>query len=86
MIGKVGAVIVVVIMVSLAYLILLVVIPILNTFALSANATMVATSNMSNYPGTGEFIVAIPWICFFVPACIGIGLVVVILRGEIWHQ
>lgn len=84
--NKVGGVITVVFLVSITYLFLLVIMPILNTFAASANATMAGTSNMSNYPGTGEAIIALPWALFFVPAVLGTGAILLILRGEIWHQ
>ena len=87
MISKVGAVIVVVIMVSLCYLIMLVVIPFLSDITLSVNSTLASSHNMSGeYPGTSGMLLSIPWLLFFTPAVIGIGLIVVILRGEIWHQ
>ncbi len=78
--NKYGAVIVVVFVIIVVYLILLVVMPILTSAALSANTTMNATSNMSLYPGTSDFLMSTPWILFFVPGTIGIAIIVVILR------
>jgi len=78
--NKIGAVITIVVVVSLCYLLLLVVMPIISNLALSANTTMNASSNMSLYPGTSGFLMSTPWILFFIPGCIGIALVVIILR------
>lgn len=55
---------------------------ILVPFVNTANTTMAATSNMSNYPGTSEFMVASPWVLYLVPPAIGIALVVAILRFQ----
>ena len=82
MISKVGAVIVITAMVAGAYLLLLVVMPILNTFAAAANATMDATSNMSLYPGTSEALIASPWVLFWVPGVLGMAAIFIVLRGE----
>ena len=82
MIGKVGAVIVITAMVAGAYLLLLVVMPILNTFAAAANATMDASSNMSLYPGLSGAIVSSPWVLFFIPAVLGMAAIFIVLRGE----
>lgn len=78
--NKYGAVAVIVFVIIIAYLFLLVIMPILTSTALTANTTMDATSNMSLYPGTSGFLMSIPWIVFFVPGVIGIALIVVILR------
>lgn len=78
--NKYGAVATVVFVMIIVYLFLLVIMPILTDFALTANTTMNATSNMSLYPGTSGFLMSIPWIVFFVPGVIGMALIVVILR------
>lgn len=80
--SKIGQVVVVVAMVIAAYLFLLVAMPILVDFASTANATMVASSNMSNYPGTASFLISSPWILFFVPGTIGIAAIVIILKKK----
>lgn len=79
--NKIGAVITIVVVVILAYLFLLVVMPIISGAALTANTTMDATSNMSLYPGTSPFLMSIPWIVFFVPGVIGMALIVIVLRA-----
>lgn len=79
--NKIGAVITVVVAISLLYLFLLVIIPaIVVPMATAANTTMNATSNMTLYPGTSGFLMASPWILWWAPGVIGIGLIVVILR------
>jgi len=78
--NKIGAVITIVALMIVVYLFLLVVMPILTDTALTANTTMDATSNMSLYPGTSDFLMSIPWIVFFCPAVIGIALIIVILH------
>lgn len=78
--NKIGQVAIVVAIVIAAYLLLLVTMPILVDFASTANTTMHAGSNMTNYPGTAEGVVAAPWALFFVPGVIGIFAIVVILK------
>ena len=78
--NKIGAVAIVCALVAGAYLFLLVAMPILTEFASTANATMTASSNLSNYPGAAEGVLAAPWIMFFVPAVIGIAAIVIILK------
>lgn len=63
-------------------LILLVTQPIVVDLANTANATMAASSNMSNYPGTSDFMVASPWILYFVPPAIGMFLIFLTLRQK----
>lgn len=79
--NKYGAVITVVFLMIVVYLMLMVVMPILTAAALTANTTMNATSNMSLYPGTSPFLISIPWIVWFIPGCLGIGIIVAILRS-----
>ena len=78
--NKFGAVFMISVLIIVAYLFLLVIMPIMTDMALTANTTMNASSNMSLYPGTSGFLLSIPWIVFFVPGVIGIALIVVILR------
>jgi len=49
-------------------------------FANSANMTMAATANMTNFPGTSETLVAAPWLLYFAPPVIGIIVIVAALR------
>lgn len=72
-----------IISVALVETILSFVIPnVLLSFVYSANATIAATSNMSNYPGTSEFLIASPWILYFIPPVIGIVVIVAYLRFQ----
>ena len=78
--NKFMSVVIVVVVVIAAYLFLLVALPVLTDAVSTANTTMAASSNMSNYPGTQEFTLATPWIMFFLPGALGIGAIVVILK------
>lgn len=78
--NKFGAVATVCVAVFMVYLVMLVVMPWLADITLTVNSTLNATSNMSNYPGTSEFLLSITWILFFVPGVIGIATIIVILR------
>lgn len=78
--NKYGQVAFVCVVVFITYLMMLVVISWMADITLAVNTTLNATSNMSNYPGTSEFLLSIPWILFFVPGVLGIAAVVVILR------
>ncbi len=77
---KFGKILVTIGFVIAAYLLLLVVVPFIADVTVTANTTMNATSNMSLYPGTSGFMLATPWILFFVPGTIGIIAVIIILR------
>ena len=78
--NKIGQVIVVTLIVGAAMLFLLVTMPVVTEMANTANTTMSATSNMSHFPGTAEFMVSVPWLLFFVPPTIGMIVVVIILK------
>lgn len=81
--NKLGAVVIVIVMVAACYLIMLVVIPdVVVPLIESANETMTASSNMSDYPGSQSFLVSTPWILFFVPGTIGIIVITLILRSS----
>lgn len=78
--GKVGQVAIVVGMTIAVYLFILVIMPIMNSLASTANATMTASSNLSNYPGAASGLIAAPWGLFFAPAIISGAVIVGILR------
>lgn len=80
--GKFGTVLLIIIFVVIAYLLVIVAIPFLSDVAVSTNTTMAASSNMSNYPGTSDFLLSIPWIMYFVPAAIGTIAVIITLKGS----
>jgi len=52
----------------------------INDLASTANTTMAATSNLSNYPGAAEGVLVAPWFLWFCPAVIGMIVIVVILK------
>lgn len=78
--NKLGTVTIIVGVVIIAYLFLLVVMPVMVDAVSTANTTMAATSNMSNYPGTQEATLATPWVLFFVPGVIGMIAIVITLK------
>ena len=79
--NKIGSVIIVVCLVIVCYLFMLIVIPgVVVPMVSTANTTIAATSNVSDYPGTTSFLLSIPWILWFVPACIGTVVIVVLLK------
>lgn len=78
--NKIGQVVIVVGIIFVVYLLMLVTMPILADSVSTANITMHATSNMSNYPGTAETVIATPWVLWFVPGVIGMVAIVTILR------
>lgn len=78
--NKVGPVAIVVGMIIAAYLLLLVVMPVLVDFSIAANTTAAASSDMSRMPGASETLIAAPWVLLFVPAGIGMIVIVVILK------
>lgn len=79
--NKLGAVLIIIAVIGACYLLLLPIMPVLVDFANTANSTIIDTGrDMAQYPGAVEFLVASPWILFFVPAVIGIVVVVLILR------
>ena len=78
--NKIGQVFIVIGLVAACYLILLVVMPVLNQFASSANATIQSSVNVTLFPGAVEVLLAAPWVLWFVPASIGMIAVVLIMR------
>lgn len=77
---KMGAIAVTVAMVIICYLLMLVTVPVMVGLISTANTTMTASSNMTNYPGTAGFLTSMPWICWFIPASLGIVVIIMILR------
>lgn len=64
-----------------AYILLLVVMPTITDIINTANTTMAATSNMSNYPGMQYATVSTPWALIFIPGILGIFAIVIVLRA-----
>ena len=79
--NKLGGVAIIVFLVVVLYLILMAVMPVLTSVVSTANTTMAASSNLSNYPGTQEVVLASPWFLWFVPAVIGIIALIIHLKS-----
>ncbi|KKM93236.1 hypothetical protein LCGC14_1210430 [marine sediment metagenome] len=69
-------------LVIIVNLLLLITVPFLADITVSTNLTLNATSNMSQYPGTSGFLLATPWILYFIPNVAGIIAVIVVLRRQ----
>lgn len=79
--NKAKAIFITIALIIICNLVLLVTIPgVVVPVIESANATMAATSNMSNYPGTSDFMVASPWLAYLMVNAIGVIVVIMILR------
>lgn len=78
---KVGWVIVVWIGVIISYVILTAAMPAVNSLVQTANTTMAAASNMTNYPGTQDAILTAPLWLYFLPGGIGLVLTIIILKS-----
>lgn len=79
---KLGLILATIGIVVIAYLFLLVIMPIISDFASTANTSIAASHNVSNFPGSTTGLLAIPWVLWFAPAVGGTIAVVVILRME----
>lgn len=64
------------------YLILFLLLPFFVDITSSANATLVAEHDMSNYPGALDMVKATPWFLIFIPGAIGIFAIIFILKRE----
>ncbi len=69
-------------LVIIVNLLLLITVPFLADITVSTNLTLNATSNMSHYPGTSGFLLATPWILYFIPNVAGIIAVIMVLRRQ----
>lgn len=79
--NKFGTIIVIVFLIAILYVTLTLVMPTVADMANTANTSMAATSNMTDYPGVSEAMVFGPWFLYLSPAVIGLIAVFVILRG-----
>ena len=80
--GKLGTLAWIIGLVIIVNLLLLITVPFLADIAVSTNATLNASTNMSQYPGTSGFLLATPWILYFIPNVAGIIAVIVVLRQQ----
>lgn len=65
-----------------AYIVMLATQGATNSIIASVNSTLVATSNMTNYPGTQAFIESFPLWQWFIPAIVGLVAIVVVLKTK----
>jgi H+/Cl- antiporter ClcA len=80
--GKLKTVAIIILSVLGCYGVLAVFISFVSDQTISTNQALVAAHNMAQYPGTSRFLLSVPWILWFVPAVIGIVLIVVVLRRQ----
>jgi len=73
----------IVMVVGIAYFFIIVIMPFIADMSSTANTTIAATSNMSNYPGLSGGLLGAPLFLYFVPAITGIILVIITLRRPI---
>lgn len=77
---KYVSVFLIIVFVTLAYLLLMMVQPTINSVVVSANTTIGASSNWSDYPETQAVLEGFPFWIWFVPATIGGAAVVITLK------
>ena len=78
--NKFGALLILIGGVVFAYIILTAAQGAIVNIVSTANTTMAETSNMSNYPGAQQGLLAMPLVLYFIPAIIGIAGVVYVLK------
>jgi len=78
---KLGAIILIIIFGGAAFLLFNLMAPLIVGFANTANTTVAASSNMSNYPGTSEGLVLSPWLLLLVIPVICVILIIQVLRS-----
>jgi hypothetical protein len=78
--SKIAKVVVVIGLIIIVYLLMLVIMPVVVDIVETANTTINATSNLTQYPGASEGLVSVPWILWFVPGGIGLAAIIYILK------
>jgi len=78
---KVGEVFLICVFITFAYMLLILFQPITNSFVQSANATISASSNWSNYAGAQEVLVGWPFWLWMIPGALGVICTVLVLKG-----
>jgi len=79
---KIGMLLTTIVIIIILNLILVIMVPFLADITVTVNTTLNASSNMSLYPGTSGFLLATPWIMYFIPNVIGVIVVIMILRRQ----
>ncbi len=80
--NKIGQVALVVFIMGVLYLILLAVMPVVSDMSIAANTTITASGvAVAEMPGSTSFLLAAPWILWWIPGVMGMIIVVAILRA-----
>ncbi len=79
---KVKQVVIIIAAVSILYLLLIPIMGIFTDAASTANTTIAATDNWSDFPGAQSALLGAPLFIFFIPAILGIAWVVLVLKRK----
>ena len=82
MIGKIGWVLGIWAAILVVYVVMTASMPGINSLVQTANETLVATSNMSNYPGLQDTVESSPLWLYVIPAAVGGIATVVVLKRK----
>lgn len=80
--NKAKALIIIIAMAIMGNLFLLVGVPFLAGITTTVNATLAASSNMTNYPGTSNFLLSTPWILYVLFNVVCLIIVVLVLKAK----
>lgn len=80
--NKFKAVVILIVIGILGNLFLTVGIPFVADVAITTNQTLATSSNMSNYAGTSEFLLAAPWVMYLLFNMIVLAVLVLTLRAR----
>jgi len=81
--NKLGQVALVVFIMGVLYLILLAVMPVVSDMSIAANTTITDSGvDVAAMPGSTGILLSAPWILWFMPAVIGMIVIVVILKRQ----
>ena len=79
--NKIGQVALVVFIMGIVYLIMLAVMIVVSDMSIAANATIAASGvDVEAMPGSTSFLLAAPWILWFMPAVVGMAVIIFILK------
>ena len=79
--NKIGQVILVVGLVIALYIIMLAVMPVVVNVSTAANTTITDSGvDIAAMPGSTDILIAAPWILWFMPAVVGMSIIIYILK------
>jgi len=82
MLSKIGWVLGIWVAITVVYIVMTAAMPGINTIVQTANSTINATSNLSNYPGLQDTIESSPLWLYVIPAAVGGIATVVVLKRK----